>query len=85
MVMGVGQMEKNKENGFTNYVAGKRVLVIIQNTSDSSNTIVTLGVPKEQSVAGDTVVLDNGKLAQFLEYVSFGNNINNVFLSTNKP
>jgi hypothetical protein len=71
--------------GFANYVVGKRVLVIIQNTSDSSNTIVTLGVPKEQSVAGDTVVLDNGKLAQFLEYISFGTDINSVFLSTNKP
>jgi len=46
---------------------------------------VTLGVPKEQSVAGDTVVLDYGKLAQFLEYVSFGTDINGVFLSTNKP
>ena len=76
---------ENISVAFSNYVAGKRVLVIIQNTSDSANTIVTLGVPKEQSVAGDTVVLDYGKLAQFLEYVSFGTDINGVFLSTNKP
>jgi hypothetical protein len=70
---------------FANYTAGKRCTVIVSST-DTNAVLVTLGVDREKSVAGDTTILVGSQTSEFLEYVCVGSSSqDDVYLSSNKP